>query len=195
MVLLNPAISIQTVIGQHFWSLGVAGNSEDIAPLTVYDLKHPDLAQLQFNNYLLRMGFNATDFQQILNQDSFATGAGTIDPNRFLRTSKTILYWPPDNICVGPCTCLIVSETIKNDTQTEVSQSFQAQYTLDYNVITVARYTGSSLGFTDDNSATMTNSVTITHSHGNTDSASYTVNCPSVNYNGDTELQVYWDTL
>lgn len=196
LIMLNPAITIQTVVGQTFRSLGVAGDSEEIAPLTVYDLKHPDLAPQPIQQLFAAHGFSANDFKQILNQDPFAIGIGSIDKNRFSRTSKTIMYLPPDNTCGGgPCSCLVFTETIKNDIQTEVSQTFQAQYTVDYKIATGAGYKGSSLGLTSDNSATISNSVTITHSHGNTDSASYTVNCPSFNYNGDTELEVYWDAM
>jgi hypothetical protein len=197
LLLLNPAITIQNVVGQTFWSLGIAGSSEDIAALTVYDLKHPDLAPGPTQTLFTAHGFNTNDFKQILNQDPFSTGSLSIDSSRFLRTSKTIQYLPPDNICNGPCTCLVYAETIKNDIQNEASQTFETQYNVDYKINTGAGYTGSSLGLTDDSSATITNQVTITHSHGNTDSASYTVNCPSTSYPSDapTELQVYWDAL
>ncbi len=55
--------------------------------------------------------------------------------------------------------------------------------------------TGVSLTWKASDSMTWTNSSTLTASSGSNQSASLTLACPSPDYTGPTQMDVYWDTI
>ena len=92
LLLLNPAIVVESLGRNSNWNFGYSGPSALLYKVYVSWLRNeqrsmPDpVKDFPMNQY----HFKQADFQTILAQDPFAEGSGTIDPARFARTRWTL---------------------------------------------------------------------------------------------------------
>ena len=77
------------------------------------------------------LGFSTDDYQSILSLDPFANGSTIIDSQRFAPTTYSFPYEPPSqsqNCNNGICTCISVSENLKNEFQGQAQQDYKTGY-------------------------------------------------------------------
>ncbi len=194
LLLLNPAVQIDSLGNMSEWSFGYVKPSPTTYTLYVSWLQNPSTMPGNVANELRGRGFTDADFKAILALDPFADGSTAIDPKRFARTTWTFPYEPAReaaNCNGGVCTCTSFARTIKNDFETDDVYQFQTQ--LSTNSTMSGSFLDLNLKSGDSTDWTFTSSVTNIRS--STNSASVTVVCPSPTYNGPTLMAVYWDTL
>jgi hypothetical protein len=195
-LLLNPAIAITSLGKMVEWNLGFSGDSAQIYRLSVSELKNPTSMPPDVAAEVKRRGFTDEDFQTILSQDPFTADPPVMDLVRFISTTWTLPYEPPDSAsCAnGTCTCPSITTTIKNDLSREASKQYQSKYSNGTSIASSGSYY-LSLNLKDGQTWTWTNSVTHSNTTSSSNSASVTVSCPSFTYRGPTLIQIYWDTL
>jgi hypothetical protein len=192
-LLLNPAVSVIALGKMAQWNLGFAGDSAQLYRLSVSELKNPGSMPKDVADELRNRGFTNEDFQTILAQDPFSQSQATVDPVRFVPTTLTFPYEPPDSASCpgGACTCASITSTIKNDFAREVTRQYQSKYSTSASIGVAVP----GLNLKDTESWTWTNTSSKTSTTGSSNSASVTISCPSFNYEGPTLMSVYWDTL
>jgi len=210
MLLLNPAIAVhetQQAIGGKCgpsavnWYMGLSGSSGTQQRYTLYVqwLKNPSTMPPNVAQQLQALKFTNDDYQTILSQDPFANGATTIDTNRFSATTYSFPYEPPlqESACNnGVCSCIAMSDSIKNQLQTDVQSKSQDQYSVGFSEkisgIDVGIF---SFGASSDQKFTWTSSSTNDDTTDSSQTATATVVCPSTGYQGPTIMSIYWDNL
>jgi hypothetical protein len=199
VIMLNPAIAFAKLADQIFWNIGVNGRAPQYYDLTVDMLKHPEdpnIMSPQTAALLASRGLTKADFDQISRIDPFANGAAAIDPRRYILTSQIVPYDKPSSNCGGGgCSCLTRTVLMKNDYVQEHTQQSGVEVTQSFSSSAGGTLKIDGLNFNSANSLTSISSSTISNTIGNSNSASYTINCPSVSYTGPTQLAVYWDTI
>jgi hypothetical protein len=212
LLLLNPAIALQQTSifngpgscspGAISWMFGINVAQLPNAALfkvSVGDLKNPASMPAATAAQLKALNFTNDDYQTILAQDPFAGGSTAIDSTRYVPTTTSFPYEPPDQSTECPggvCSCIAVADTIKNEIATSIGNSFQSQYKVGVTesltgIGTAAFNFGTSIAST----FTWTSSSTDTDTTDSTQSATVSVQCPSVNYTGPAIMTVYWDKL
>jgi hypothetical protein len=190
---LNPLLTI-TIDPQNNlnWQLGVSGPTMIIQYLEVAWLKNPALIPPGVQQQLTAAGVKPTDYPNILNANPFASGATTIDPNRFLPTSQSFPYEPPDS----PSDPVPVQKYVQTNTVTNTAtHAVQNQYNL-----TLTSQGGIDIGIIKANlkvsdTFDWTNSSTSTTTNATSQSATVAVGGPAAGYTGPTDVLVYWDTI
>src|SRR4029077_6198610 len=167
--------------------------------LYVQWLKNPSSMPANVAQQLQKLGFTNDDFQTILAQDPFANGSTTVDPGRYAPTTYSFPYEPPlqESACNnGVCSCMAMSDSIKNQFQTDHESKSQDQYTLGF----TEKVSGIDLGIfsfgaSSDQKFTWTSSSTTGDITDSSQTATATVACPSTTYQGPTIMSIYWDKL
>jgi hypothetical protein len=209
ILLLNPAVAVQQtqqVVNNQCgplvanWYMGVSGSSGTQQRYTVYAewLKNPSSMPQNVAHQLQTLGFTSTDYQSILAQDPFANGSTTIDNTRFIPTTYSFPYEPPlqaSDCNNGVCSCMSMSDTIKNEIQTEVGSKSQTQYSLGFSESAGTDFKVFNAGVSSNQKFTWTSTSTNADTSDSTQSATATVVCPSTSYQGPTIMSIYWDTL
>jgi len=194
-ILLNPSVSVGVLGTTAEWNMGYRGASPIEYPLTVAELRHPEL--LPDNVAELFKDLTPDDFAAILAQDPLADNAGGgIDPKRYQDLHQSIAYKPPlGHECKdGVCTCVSYFDTLKIDKLAETSTGYQTTYKASSAVD--AGLPGATFKSTDTSTVTMQSSTSETN--GSTISASLVMSCPSVAYTKPEDpalLEVYWDRV
>jgi hypothetical protein len=185
VLLLNPAVVVQSLGAGSNWNMGLAGASAITLNVAASELRNPATMPAGVAAEFQRRGFTAADFLTILAQDPFAAGATTVDPARFARTRWTLSYRPPTTTGA----CLLASPFITNDLLQEHVLQTQAEYSVGLAThIPLLRLTSQ-----DQFTFTSTNTQATRRGSGNR--AQTTIPCPSQNYTGPVLMDIYWDTL
>lgn len=209
ILLLNPAVAVQQtqqVVNNQCgpwvanWYMGVSGSSGTQQRYTVYAewLKNPSSMPKNVAQQLQTLGFTSTDYQSILTQDPFANGSTTIDNPRFTPTTYSFPYEPPlqaSDCNNGVCSCMSMSDTIKNEIQTEAGSKSQTQYSLGFSESAGTDFKVFNASVSSNQKFTWTSTSTNADTTDSTQSATATVVCPSTSYQGPTIMSIYWDTL
>jgi hypothetical protein len=174
------------------WQLGAAGPTMIIQYLEVAWLKNPALIPAGVQQQLTAAGVKPADYANILQTNPFASGAAAIDSNRFLPTSQSFPYEPPDSASDPvPVQKYVQTNTVTNTAthtvQTQYGVSLSAEGGFNLGVIKA------SLKVTD--TFEWTNTSTSTTTNGSSQSATVAVGGPAVGYTGPTDVLVYWDTV
>jgi hypothetical protein len=196
----NPASNVVK------WTVALTGQqTEQLLTVSVSWLKNPKpdpsnpsampasvAAQLQ------ALGFTDDDYTQILQLDPFANGGTTIDQKRFAPTTWSFPYEPPSQASDcnnGVCSCLSFSGTIKNEfqTQDQTQSDFSVPETTDFKF--GGGILGIKIGGGDKNQLTWKVSASAADTKDSTQSATATIQCPAVGYNGPLNMAIWWDTL
>ncbi|MFY9826186.1 MAG: hypothetical protein WAM82_32775 [Thermoanaerobaculia bacterium] len=194
-ILLNPVVSIGVLGVTAQWNIGYKGASPIEYPLTVAELRHPEL--LAPNVARLFKDLTPDDYASILAQDPFADHpTGGIDPKRYKDLHQSIPYKPPlpQDCNDGTCTCLSYSDVVKIDKQSETSTGYQTTYKTS---LSIDANLGAAL-FKSTDTSTVTLQSSTSDTNGSTVSASLAISCPSVAYTKPEDsalLEVYWDTV
>lgn len=200
VLLLNPQFNIQKDYQTVSWTPGIKGQEALIFDqLTVSELKDPSTMPANVATGFTQLGFTNADYQTILAQDPFASGATLeqVDPNqtRFADTGYAFGYAASgsSDCSNGSCSCVIngyVDNTINQDANTlTATTSYNANLVGSIPVLgsLILKLTGS-LNFT--------NSVSNTNTKSGTQSATLNLACPSPSFNSDDIfVGVYWDAL
>lgn len=210
ILLLNPAVAVRentqvvnnqcgpTVVS---WYMGVSGSSghEALYTIPVGWLKNPSSmpANVVYQLQTL-LKFTNDDYQTILAQDPFANGSTTIDSNRFTLTTYSFPYIPTQQLSDcnnGVCSCTTFADTLKNEFQTDVGSKYQDQYSLGFSESAGFDIGVLSIKNQSDQKFTWTSTSTNDATTDSSQSALAAVMCPSSNYQGPTNMDVYWDKL
>jgi hypothetical protein len=170
----------------------------DLYVVYVSWLKNPSSMPADVAQQFQTLGFTNSDYQTILAQDPFANGSTTIDNSRFALTTTSFPYEPPLQLSdcnAGVCTCSSWAGTVKNEYQTNVSSQAENQSKVGVSVTAGYNSVFASASLTASNTLTWTNTSSQANTTDSSQSATVTVSCPSSNYQGPTEMQVYWDLL
>ncbi|WP_233841523.1 hypothetical protein [Dyella sp. 2HG41-7] len=213
IILINPTVTLkQESSGGINWSPGFSGQGAAPQNIWVSELRNPATMNPDKAKLLKDLGFTAEDFKTIRCMDPFAgpgvrngPGGAVPDPcqelvnsnnstavgvntRRYRATTEIIPYDPPPQNAGCPNEIY----TIKNDYQTEGTQTDEEDYTVSGSLqggIPVF----SSLKV--QNTMTWTTSTSDSTTKDTTQSLSYTAACPSANYNGPLDFTVYIDQL
>jgi hypothetical protein len=212
LLLLNPAIALQQT---STFNTGVCSASvvnwlfglnisqvpnQALFKVTVGDLKNPAAMPAATAAQLNALNFTTADYQTILAQDPFANGSTAVDSfsARYIPTTTSFPYEPPDTTeCAsGVCSCVAVSSSLKNELATDVGSSVVSSYKVGLSFslsgIPVSIF---SFGSTLNQTYTWTSSSTTDDTTDSAQTATVSVQCPSINYTGPTLMTVYWDKL
>ena len=219
ILLLNPTVTLSREGANLYWHPGYAGPSMARYEVYVSELRNPSTMRPLIAAEFKKLGFTTQDYQTILCLDPFGgsviaggrigirpigcgrpaatTGApsSALDPRRFRPTSWSIPYEPPlqsPNCNNGICNCPAITITLKNDFVDEESTGAEGEYTVG---LTTSIGIPKVWDLKTQWNFTWTSSSTTTSTTDSSQSASATIACPSVNYNGPTLMQVYWDAL
>ena len=215
LLLLNPAVVIKQPSGFDSdqtctpgtgvtWDFALnpklASGTAALYPLSVAELKHPESMSPNVAQQLKKLNFNNTDFQTILSLDPFANGATAMDPNRFLPTTLSFPYKPTASSpeCNNQtCSCMALTQGIKNELQGDVITGTKEAYKVGLSESLSATFGGffSKLGLSADQTWTWTTTTSQDDSTDSSQTATATISCPSLNYQGPTEMLIYWDNL
>jgi hypothetical protein len=215
LLLLNPAVAAKPIhtfdsnyachITGASWSFGI---NTKIAPtqalykLSVGNLKNPATMPADVAAQLKLLNFTPADYQTILAQDPLASNPlaspTTIASGRFVPTTITFPYQPPDvstECNSGVCSCLSLQGTLKNEYAADMGTSSKSEYkvgvTQSGGINAGVFKLGESIALNYDWISTSTQDDLT----GSTQSATASVQCPSIGYNGPTLMEVYWDNL
>jgi hypothetical protein len=213
ILLLNPSVSVYS--GESFhpagtaacapsieWRAGVKGVASEPYKLTVQELKHFAALPTNVAQVMQAHGITQDDFNTILSLDPFANGPAPIDDARYVRTTHTFPYEPPDisQECnnSGVCSCMVMSSAnIQNDLTTKAVTS-KTSYSVG---LTEAGTFGNkallSAKVTATQKFTWTTTSSTTNTTSSSKSATVTIPCPSVNWKSAddyTQIDIYWDT-
>jgi hypothetical protein len=215
IILLNPSISVYS--GENFhppsssgacvpaiqWRTGIDGPSAQPYTLTVQDLKSLASLTALYPNVGAVMqlhGITQTDFDTIRSLDPFANGPAPIDSGRYVRTTHTFAYRPPDTsqTCNSQgCTCMVMSsakidnELAASTTTNKTSYSVGLKESNGFNIQMLNATENATQKFTWTTTASEVNTTSSTKS------ATVTIPCPSLNWKAPedyTQIDVYWDT-
>jgi len=193
LLMLNPLVYVNVYPGNNvLWNMGVNGEVMNIQLVYVNWLKSPDTMPPGVKQQLDAAGLTTADYAQILSTNPFASGATSIDPNRFLATTQTWPYEPPDTAGDPPFTS---SPTFQNTVTVTNTQTTQQQYAVSASVSAGFNLLifQASLKVTTSWQWTNTNSLGITTI--SSQSATASIGGPAFGYTGPTDVLVYWDTL
>jgi hypothetical protein len=189
-LLLNPAVVVRGQGGQHWWNMGYKGKGANLAQIAVSELKNCSSGKTPRSPF---DKFTASDCNMILKQDPFANNP-TFDPdssNRFVQNPVRHYSY------LSSGSCLIITDTETHERDTDNSHKAESEYTVGYSV----GVTGgggdivkvkASAKITDD--WTWTNSSSVSATTGSTQSAFFTLPCPTRD-TGKPWIVVYWDSL
>jgi hypothetical protein len=159
--------------------------------VTVGWLKNPSSMPLEVEQQLGAAGLKPSDYSMILSTNPFASGAKTIDPNRYLPISQSFQYEPPDNASDPVPT---ETYTVQNSVTQTSTHTSQVQYGVSISVSTGIKVPfEASLKVTG--SFEWTNTASSSLSNQSSQSASVTIGGPAFGYTGPTDLVAYWDTV
>lgn len=212
IVLLNPSVSVDS--GESFqcsatggcapaieWRSGVDGPASQPYPLTVQDLKNFGALPTNVANLMQAHGITQEDFKTILSLDPFANGPAAIDGTRYVRTTHTFPYKPPDKgECnnSGVCTCVVMSSQKTNNELTSNTTSTKTSYAVGLKQAATFGPKGLlNLTVTATQKFTWTATASQTNLTSSFKSANLTIPCPSSNWTAAedyTQIDVYWDT-
>ncbi|MBN9491598.1 MAG: DUF5050 domain-containing protein [Alphaproteobacteria bacterium] len=186
---LNPMVDV-TIDPQNnlAWELGVNGPTMIIQYVEVGWLQNPSTMQPGVKAQLDKAGLTAGDYREILALNPFASGATTIDPNRFVPLPQSFPYEAPDNANDSISTSTYVLQNSVTNTRTT-----QVQYTTNFsvsgglNLLIFKLKSSASLQWTNTSSTTNTNAAT--------QSATAVIGGPSFGYTGPTDVLAYIDTV
>lgn len=188
---LNPQFEV-SVDPQHNldWQLGTSGPTMVIQRAFVGWLKNPSSMPPGIQQQLAAAGLTQADFAEILKLDPFASGASTIDPNRYVPVNFTFPYTPPLNAADSvPTQTYNVQSSVANDTK----HTAQTVYGVALNVVgslssALGLKLGSTLEWTNTQSTAINNTAT--------QSATVTIGGPAFGYVGPgVDVMVYWDGI
>ena len=188
---LNPQLTITAdPWNNSTWELGSpAGQNMTIQYARARDLKNPATMNAQVLQDFTAAGMTTSDFASILSADPFAFGPAAIDPNRFLLTTQSFPYDPPDtptdSVPVSPYT---QTNTVTNTITHEATHTYSVSAGFS---VPLTDLVGLKVG----GSLTLTDTETTVSVNESTQSATVTVGGPALGYNGPVDVQVYWDTL
>jgi hypothetical protein len=210
ILLLNPAIGVRETSRPieggcspptASWHLGVSGAGGTQIRYTVYVewLKNPASMPANVAKQLQTLGFTNDDFQEILSLNPFVNGSTTINPARFTPTTYSFPYEPPlqsEDCNGGVCSCISMSETLRNQFQTEQQTRSQEEYSLGFtHSVSGIPISIFNLGAKLENKFTWRSTSTDSNTTDSSQAATATVVCPSTTYTGSTIMAVYWDKL
>jgi hypothetical protein len=165
------------------------------------DPKNPASMPKTVADQFRELGFTQDDYKAILAADPFASSPGPIDyrsilqpkssaPRRFVPTTYSFSYHPTNQATdcnSGVCSCLAFSDTVKNELQ--IQDQHQITYSLEWKNEST-KWTGD----VDGGAINISNGSQPQGSWKST-TATASIHCPSINYAGPLEIQVWWDTL
>jgi hypothetical protein len=186
---LNPTVNVTLTGKQAAWSISGAGTAE-IQYVYVGWLKHPDQLPPGVAQIFQKHGLTAQDYANILKQDPFANGPGTVGA-RFKPLNTTFPYEPPFSASDPVPT---YSFSVTDSSVTTNTSSVENDYKVELDIKTGANFIASaSLENKDswewDNTSSKSDSATATQS------AAVTVGGPSFGYTGPTDIEVYYDAI
>jgi len=121
---LNPLFNLTQNQQGTYQSLLPDGPAMTIQYADVGWLKNPSTMPPGLLSQFAQAGIQPSDYATILSADPFASGAGTIDPSRFIELSETYPYEPPMEATDLPAfQTLTLSNETKNTSTTAVSTS------------------------------------------------------------------------
>ena len=178
-LLMNPAVVMKIQGHMVKWNLAYKGSVPAVAQINVSSLKNCA------SGSSTPFGLSATDCQVILNQDPFATGSTTIDPQRF---GLTALYsYAPSTSCSN------VSYELKNEDEVESSHAVEKEFSVGYSVNGDKDFTPFlNATLKVEQTFTWTSTSTSEATADSTQSASFKLACPA-NDIGHDWIGVYWD--
>jgi hypothetical protein len=151
-------------------------------------LRNPSTMPAGLQRDFTAAGMTTADYATILAANPFANGATAIDPNRYLPTTQTFPYDPPDTAADPvPLGTYNQTNTVTNTITHEVTHTYGVSTGFDLSVDGIGLKLNSSIEITD----TQTN-VSV---NASTQSATVSVGGPAFGYNGPVDVLVYWDTI
>jgi hypothetical protein len=214
---LNPTVTVREQNGNLYWKPGYDGPSLVRYQVYASELRNPATMRPAVASEFANRGLVTEDYQTILSLDPFggtvasssgsrhgidtaivggihevSTGTGpALDGRRFRVTAWSLPYVPPlqSPACNGGvCACSSTTIMLKNEFVSEKTGENETEYSV-----------GISSGFGSwlkaSETFTWTTSSSTTSTTDSSQSASATLVCPSINYTGPTNVQVYWDSL
>jgi uncharacterized RmlC-like cupin family protein len=207
-ILLNPAIFTATAGNSVSWNMGwhsipQIGATTGLYPLdvAVYELKNnAALMRPQIKPYFSALKFTKADYDAILAQDPFAYQSKTIDPARFVLTTFTDIPYeaqPQSSNCTsGNCLCTVSGGYLTNEWDQQTVLSSKNAYKVSLTgCVGVGSAVPVDAKLCAGSNITWSNTSTTSHLHKDSETASYSVACPSATYMGQPNYSVYWDTL
>jgi hypothetical protein len=196
VVLTNPEINLQTLgptkIG---WTMGYNGPIPHFVNLSVQDLRSPEKMNPGKLAELKALGFTASDYSEILGQDPLASSPN-LDTRRYSPVAWSFPYNPPNlasdcnsGVCTCPNSTVALSNSVQDQTINSASTEIDVSFTTKGSIVPAVFQ----LSVTD--SFAWTNSSSVANTESGTQSASATIACPSPNYTGPQEMDVYWDSI
>lgn len=209
---LNPTLTLSMDTQRNiYWQPGWTTVGPVRLEVYVSELRNPATMRPQVAATLQGLGFTAADYKTIRCMDPFAgpgaSGAGGavpdycqtptasagssgvgIDTNRFRPTTWILPYEAPQK---ATDLCPSTAPTIKNDYANENATSTQDTYTVTTDVSAGVPAFGLKL----EGSLSWTTGATYTTTQGSTQSASLTLVCPSVSFNGPPDVWVWVDQI
>jgi len=216
VLLLKPTVTLKKNGSTILWSFTNGGSPFEVL---VSELRDPSTMRSSVAKVLNEVGLTNTDYQNILSEDPFGgtvkssssnthgavgslgggvftTGANgpTLDGRRFWYTGWNFPYEPTkaSTSCNnGVCNCAAITNSFTNDRATEQISEDVGETTVDlFGTVGVPAVWSLKV----DTKMVWTTTATTDNSTDSKQTASVTLTCPSVNYTGDTEMAVYWDS-
>jgi hypothetical protein len=153
---------------------------------------------------------NAPDYKSILLSPSDVSGGESLfgslgstitrafTPRRFIPTTHSFGYTRPvqsKDCADGVCSCIALGDTIKNELQ--ILDQQEVTTSLEWkggDKITGEISVGNMSGDNQHQGSWKITSTTASTTD-KSQSATATIHCPSINYSGPLEMQIWWDTL
>lgn len=216
LLLLRPSVTLKKNGNTILWSFTNGGSLYEVL---VSELRNTSTMRPAVAKVFNELGFTNQDYQSILSEDPFGgtvntgsttthgalgtlsggvftTGGNgpTLDGRRFWYTGWNFPYEPTkaSTSCNnGVCNCTAITNSFTNDRATDHITEDVGQTTVDlFGSAGVPKVWSLKL----DTKMVWTTTGTTDNSTDSKQSASATITCPSVNYTGDTEMAVYWDS-
>jgi hypothetical protein len=187
---LNPMLTITIDPDNNLdWELGVDGPTMMIQYVEVAWLKDPSKFPPGVKRDLDAAGLTPADYATILDTDPFSYGKTDFDPNRFLPTTQSFPYEPPDS-ANDPV-------PVEKYTQTNtVTYTAGHTTTVVYGVSIGGSIHVPILGSLKLSGAfEWTDTSSSVSTLASSQSATVTVGGPAFGYAGPTDVLVYWDTV
>lgn len=186
---LNPQIVITVdPWNNSTWELGSTSSTMLIQYARGGWLRNPSTMPAGLQQDFTAAGMTTADYATILSANPFANGSAAIDPNRYLPTTQSFPYNPPDTatdpIPLGGYT---QTNTVTNTITHEVTHTYGVSAGFDLSI--------DGIGLKDDSSLEWTDTQTDVSVNASTQSAAVSVSGPAFGYNGPEDVLVYWDTI
>jgi hypothetical protein len=191
---LNPEITVAQLGNKVSWSLLNANSASTMEIQYVYVawLKNPSTIPPGVAAALSHAGITAADYATILGRDPFASGATTLDPNRFLSTSTSFPYEPPYAAGgVVPAQTF----TITNDYTEKATANSSDSYDLSLSASVGLGFGPFKASLNISNTWTWTNTSSYGTSTESKQTTATTITGPAFGYSGPTNVEVYYDTI